>query len=143
MPKTRAVAALVVAVLLVVTGCSSAGDDASAVRTVQVTMTDNAFQPARFEVGAGETVTFEFVNEGRQVHEAFFGDESAQMDHSTEAMGGDAGHSMDMDDESVVTVDPGRSGELTYTFDQPGTVLIGCHQPGHWESGMKATVTVR
>jgi uncharacterized cupredoxin-like copper-binding protein len=23
-----------------------------------------------------------------------------------------------------------------------GTVVIACHQPGHWESGMKATVTV-
>lgn len=29
-----------------------------------------------------------------------------------------------------------------WTFTEPGTVLIGCHQPGHYSAGMKGTVTV-
>ena len=54
--------------------------------------------------------------------------------------GGD--HSMDMGGDDVLTVAPGDTETMTRTFDDTGTVVIGCHQPGHWESGMKATVTV-
>jgi uncharacterized cupredoxin-like copper-binding protein len=41
-----------------------------------------------------------------------------------------------------ITVDPGKTGELTHTFDRTGTVEIGCHQPGHYAAGMKLAVTV-
>jgi uncharacterized cupredoxin-like copper-binding protein len=37
---------------------------------------------------------------------------------------------------------PGQSKELTYTFAEPGETLAGCHFAGHYEGGMKATVTV-
>jgi uncharacterized cupredoxin-like copper-binding protein len=47
-----------------------------------------------------------------------------------------------MSDENLVTVEPGERATLTRTFDAPGSVVVGCHQPGHWESGTKATVTV-
>ena len=42
----------------------------------------------------------------------------------------------------AVTVDPGETGDLTRRFDEPAEVMIGCHEPGHYESGMVATVTV-
>ena len=35
-----------------------------------------------------------------------------------------------------------KQGSLTHTFSEVGTYIIGCHEPGHWESGMKATVEV-
>jgi uncharacterized cupredoxin-like copper-binding protein len=41
---------------------------------------------------------------------------------------------------NAVTVEPGKTGELTYTFSDDAAVVIGCHEPGHWTSGMKATV---
>ena len=44
--------------------------------------------------------------------------------------------------DTAVTVNPGETKDLTTTFDRAGTVIIGCHQPGHYEAGMKATVTV-
>ena len=37
---------------------------------------------------------------------------------------------------------PGATGELVYTFTRPGTVLIGCHEPGHYALGMRAVITV-
>ncbi len=44
---------------------------------------------------------------------------------------------------NAVSVRPGKSATLTYTFDnKPGPVLIGCHQPGHYTGGMKAAVNV-
>lgn len=43
--------------------------------------------------------------------------------------------------KTAATVDPGATEDLTATFDRTGTFIIGCHQPGHFEAGMKATVT--
>ena len=42
----------------------------------------------------------------------------------------------------LVVVKPGETGTLTTTFDSNTTLQIGCHQPGHYEAGMKATLTV-
>ena len=38
--------------------------------------------------------------------------------------------------------EPGKSGDLTYRFDEAGTYEIGCHEPGHYAAGMKITVNV-
>lgn len=46
------------------------------------------------------------------------------------------------DASKMLTLDPGKKGDLTYTFDQPGSYIIGCHQPGHYEAGMRVAVTV-
>ncbi|MEO7428152.1 MAG: hypothetical protein ABIY48_02095 [Acidimicrobiales bacterium] len=35
-----------------------------------------------------------------------------------------------------------ENGELTHTFDDTGTLEIGCHQAGHYARGMKLTITV-
>jgi uncharacterized cupredoxin-like copper-binding protein len=128
--------------VITLAACSGdGGDAATASERITVRMTDNAYSPASFDVARGETVTFEFVNDGRMTHEAFIGDQQAQEDHATEMKAGDD-HSMHMGGDEVVTVEPGASGSTTRTFDEGGTVVIGCHQPGHWESGMKATVDV-
>jgi uncharacterized cupredoxin-like copper-binding protein len=55
------------------------------------------------------------------------------------AEGGHGGHSGGGD---ALTVQPGKTRELEHTFDEAGEVLIGCHQPGHYDAGMKVTVTV-
>ena len=122
--------------------CSSDDAEPSAGgETITVQMTDNQYSPTSFDVEQGETVTFEFVNEGQMTHEAYIGDEQAQEDHATEMMGG-GDHSMEMGGDDVLRVAPGDTETMTRTFDEAGTVVIGCHQPGHWESGMKATVNV-
>ena len=45
-------------------------------------------------------------------------------------------------DSEVLTVEPGDTGELSYTFDEAGPVQIGCHEPGHFEAGMVLDVEV-
>jgi uncharacterized cupredoxin-like copper-binding protein len=47
-----------------------------------------------------------------------------------------------MEDGDSLLLEPGKSGELTHTFEEAGEILIGCHQPGHYEAGMKTTITV-
>lgn len=136
---------LVLAGLLVTaTACGSDEPDAGAQggseRTVEVRMVDIAFEPTSVEAKAGETVRFVFTNEGKVVHDAFIGDEAAQDDHESEMRSmdgmdpGEMGHSDDDDDG--VTVAPGETAELTHTFAEAGPLLIGCHEPGHYEGDM-------
>lgn len=40
------------------------------------------------------------------------------------------------------SVKPGETKELTHTFDAAGQTIAGCHLPGHFGGGMKASVTV-
>jgi uncharacterized cupredoxin-like copper-binding protein len=41
-----------------------------------------------------------------------------------------------------VTIEPGETVTVLARFDEPGETLYGCHQPGHWEVGMKGTITI-
>ena len=112
-------------------------------------MTDNEFTPSSFDVTAGQEVTFEFTNDGTVDHEAILGSEAEQADHEAD-MGGDGSSGGGMDGMNhdggsaadAITVAPGDTGTLTKTFDSAGTVILGCHVPGHYEAGMKATITV-
>jgi uncharacterized cupredoxin-like copper-binding protein len=109
-------------------------------RRVDVEMKDHLFAPSSFEVRVGETVTFVFTNRGQAVHDAFIGDKAAQDKHEEEMRreDGKPGHAH----EGGVTVPPGRTRALRYVFDKQGTLEIGCHQKGHYTSGMKAIIDV-
>jgi uncharacterized cupredoxin-like copper-binding protein len=152
MKLSRPLLVVVACVALVAAACG--GDDdattaggASDTRPVEVDMVDIAFEPDQLEVAEGETIRFVFTNRGEVAHEAFIGDADAQTDHEAEMRNaeGDGGHGGGhSDDEGIeaVTVDPGDSEELTYTFDDAGTTEIGCHEPGHYDAGMKIAVAV-
>lgn len=43
---------------------------------------------------------------------------------------------------NMVSVEPGQTGELTFSFAAPGDLLIGCHEAGHYEAGMHARLIV-
>ncbi|HMR94973.1 MAG TPA: cupredoxin domain-containing protein [Microthrixaceae bacterium] len=146
MRTTSAATALAVLAIGLTPLAACSGDDAghapTDTRTVTVTMTDNAYLPTRVSAEPGEQVTFRFVNDGRMTHEAYLGSQQEQERHAAEMSGSGGHHSMGMGDDGIVTVEPGREATLTEVFDRAGTVVIGCHQPGHWESGMRATVDV-
>lgn len=109
-------------------------------RTVQVQMTDELrFEPAEFAFQAGETVRFEVTNAGQIVHEFLIGDEAAQEQFEMEMSEGDG---MEHDTDAGVSVEPGESETFEFTFSEAGELLAGCHEPGHYDGGMKATITV-
>lgn len=113
---------------------------ANADRVVEIDTTDElVFIPAELSVTTGETITFRIVNDGTITHDFTLGDEATQEEHAEEMaeMGG-----MAHDQPNTVTVAAGETKELTWTFTQTGTVLIGCHQPGHYEAGMKGEILV-
>lgn len=134
---------LIAALALLGAACGSgSGDSKAQGRTIRVTMTDNKFSPASVEVTKGETVTFSFVNDGKVDHEALLGDDMAQDTHEKDMAKGGGMDGMDHGGSDVLTVKPGKTGTLTHTFAATGTTLIGCHEPGHYSSGMKLAVTV-
>jgi uncharacterized cupredoxin-like copper-binding protein len=126
------------ALAIVLVACSG-GDGAP---TINVSMSDDMrYDPARYDVNAGETVTFEITNSGQARHEFFIGtaeEHEAHADEMREAEHGDDAHA----NPSAVRLDGGKRGSLTYTFEESGDLLIGCHEPGHYEAGMVAPVTV-
>lgn len=140
--------ALIPAVALLIAACSSgstptaapASASAAALATrVDVTLTDSLrMEPASMSVPAGVPVTFVVTNTGAIDHEFFLGDEAAQADHEEEmAMGG-----MTHDQPEGISLKPGETKELTYTFAEASPTLAGCHIPGHYDGGMKAQITV-
>ncbi|HEU5003053.1 MAG TPA: plastocyanin/azurin family copper-binding protein [Actinomycetota bacterium] len=110
-------------------------------QTFRVTMSDYAFAPNAFTVSEGQRVRFVFHNASGQTHEALIGDTAAQAAH--DRLMRTHGDSMAGMDLPVVDVAPGRTATLDYTFAHRGTLLIGCHQPGHYAQGMRATVIVQ
>jgi len=124
--------------------CAPSGGGGSptgqAPRTVQVQMTDELrFEPAEFTVQAGETVRFEVTNAGEIVHEFLIGDEAAQEQFEMEMA---EGGGMEHDTDAGVSVEPGESATFDYTFAEAGELLAGCHEPGHYDGGMVASITV-
>jgi uncharacterized cupredoxin-like copper-binding protein len=106
---------------------------------VNVVMSDAMrFAPDPITVKAGEEVTFVVTNEGAIVHEFFVGTEEEQLDHAAEMAAGGMSHGHD----NALSVKAGETGSLAMTFAEAGSLLIGCHEPGHYDAGMKATLTV-
>lgn len=140
----RRVLGLVTAVV-VLGGCGGGGHDshsAAADRVVNVTMRDIAYDPTTVEVKAGETVRFVFNNEGQIRHDAFIGDEAAQVEHEQEMREAESDGKDGHGDGHGVTVDPGDINTLTHTFKVGDVLVIGCHQPGHYAAGMKLALKV-
>ena len=124
---------------------------------VRVVMNDRfRYQPASIMVRAGRRVTFAVHNAGKLPHEFILGDRATQLDHERQMQAappetGDThthAHMHDMaamaaaSPSGALTVRPGETRRLTWTFDKPGIVLYGCHVLGHWAAGMKGTIVV-
>jgi len=117
---------------------------ANADRVVEITANDDfSFEPDEITVSVGEVITFRVVNSGALIHDFTLGDEATQEVHEEEMVEmAESGEMMMHDEPNAMTIDAGETNELTWHFTEAGSVLIGCHQVGHYDSGMKATITV-
>jgi uncharacterized cupredoxin-like copper-binding protein len=108
--------------------------------TVEVSQLDElAFDPASIDVRAGETVEFVVTNDGAVDHEFVLGDEVFQAAHEGEMAG--MGGTMP-DEPNAVSLAPGQTKRVIWTFTKPGSVLYGCHVPGHYPAGMVGEIVV-
>jgi Uncharacterized copper-binding protein len=116
------------------------GKAAQVDRTIRITTLDISMDKTRLDVRAGETVRFIVTNKGQLDHEFIIGDAREQTEHEQE-MQQMAG--MDMPDESNgITLKPGQTKILIWTFGQNGEVEFACHVPGHYSAGMVGKIFV-
>jgi uncharacterized cupredoxin-like copper-binding protein len=157
--RSLLVAAVAVIAGLVVAGCGGGGgstsasgassnvgqpgDPAQATRTVEVRAGDDLrFQPDQVQVKVGETVTFKVINTASVEHDFTLGDDAAQGAHEKEMRAMASGDMTGMqDDANAIHIPPGATKTITWTFTKAGTTIYGCHEPGHYASGMKGTIT--
>ncbi len=109
-------------------------------RTVTVDMKDDMrFHSSNFNVKQGETIRFVAKNSGKVKHEMVLGTENDLKAHY-EVM--KKNPEMEHADDNMVTVAPGKSGEIIWQFTSAGKVDFACLQPGHFDAGMKGLVNV-
>ena len=139
------------------------GKSADVTRTVTVTLTDNRYEPEKIKVKKGETIRFVMQNKGEFVHEFNIGTANMHQAHQKEMMvmvehgvlepdkinyarmkmdmGG--GKTMEHNDPNSVLLEPKKSAEIVWKFSSDAKLEFACNIPGHYESGMVGTITIR
>ncbi len=117
-----------------------AGKPAWVTRTVQIDMTDAMrFTPDKITVKQGEIVRFVVTNKGRMLHEMVIGTPEKLAEHAALMI---KFPNMQHSEPYMVHVPPGKTGEIVWNFNRPGTFEFACLIAGHYEAGMRGTLTV-
>jgi uncharacterized cupredoxin-like copper-binding protein len=116
------------------------GKATQATRTIEVNMTDTMrFTPAEVSVHQGETVRFIVKNSGAVKHELVLGTpEDLKAHYAMMVKMPGVEHA----DDNMVSVEPGKTGEVVWRFTKAGKIDFACLQPGHFDAGMRGFVNV-
>ena len=132
------------------------GKAAEATRSIQIIMTDNRYSPEKISVKKGETIRFVIKNEGELVHEFNIGTpkmhvahqkememmvehgvlEADKINHARMKMDMGGGKTMEHNDPNSALLEPGKSGEIIWTFTKNSELEFACNVPGHYDAGM-------
>jgi len=122
-------------------GIGKPGDPKKVSRTIRMLMSDDMrFTPANIEVKRGETIRFAVRNAGKLKHEMVLGS-MAELKQHAEMMRNMPG--MEHADPNMLTLEPGKTGELIWRFTRAGAFDFGCLQAGHFEAGMTGKISVK
>ena len=122
---------------------------AEADRTIEVTMTEFAFDVDPVEVAAGETIEFVVINAGVVPHEFRLSNAHRIEEHMASGHEGHADAGEDAADEGhhqdgdvVLMLEAGETATLVATFPEDVTMFteVACLLPGHYEAGMHTDV---
>jgi uncharacterized cupredoxin-like copper-binding protein len=117
-----------------------AGDAKKVSRTVTLKMTDNMrFTPDRVEVKRGETIRFVVQNDGKVLHELVIGTKQELDEHAALML---KFPNMEHDEPYMAHVDPGKKGEIVWTFNRAGDFDFACLIAGHYQAGMVGKIKV-
>jgi uncharacterized cupredoxin-like copper-binding protein len=104
--------------------------------TVVVDIEHSRFMPSSLRVEAGTRVRFVVVNGDPINHELIVGPRSV---HDRHRNGTEATHPPK---PGELSLGPDGQGVTIYRFDDPGTVEMACHLPGHYDFGMHGEIEV-
>ena len=115
--------------------------DANAVqRTITLRMTDDMrFTPDAITVKQGETLRLRVENKGQILHEVVLGTPATLEAHAQLMAKFPA---MEHAEPYMAHVAPGKTGELLWQFNRPGSFDFACLIAGHFQAGMRGTITV-
>lgn len=116
------------------------GDPKKISRTVEIAMSEMAFEPFRIEVKRGEQIRFVLRNIGTEDHEFLLATTEENLKHA-ELM--KKFPHMEHDDPNGVRVGPKKSAEILWKFTKAGTFEYSCLIPDHREYGMTGRVVVK
>ena len=109
-------------------------------RTITVSMSDEMkFEPSEIRAKVGETIRILAANEGEVLHELVIGRKSDLLKHAAMM---EKFPNMEHSEPYMAHADEGQTAEIVWTFSKPGTFEFGCLIPGHYDSGMKGSITV-
>lgn len=118
-----------------------AGDAKAARRTIEIAMGDDMrFSPSHVNVREGETVRFVVRNKGKLLHEMVIGTEAELPAHAALMA---KYPNMEHDEPYMSHVKPGARETLVWNFNRAGEFQFACLVAGHFEAGMKGTITVQ
>ena len=141
----------VVLVAMVAVACGSEPAKTARGRVIEITMKEFTFSPRSITVSPGETVTLKFTNVGALEHEFMAGRAPVPSRGYTEdwlkrAVPALANHTHPGEEhlgEGIrVSADWGNQVTLVVP-EAKGTYEFGCFIAGHYEAGMKGSITVR
>lgn len=138
--KTRHAAAAFDAAKAVQTPFGIAGDPGRVNRVIKLAMSDTMrFTPDRLAIRLGDTVKLSVSNNGKALHEIVLGTREDLAQHAKMMkMHPDMAHSA----PQMLHVTAGKTGEIVWRFNQAGQFDFACLIPGHFEAGMRGTITV-
>ena len=117
-----------------------AGDAKAVQRTITLRMTDDMrFTPEHITVKQGETVRLRVENKGQILHEVVLGTPATLEEHAQMMV---KFPTMEHDEPYMAHVSPGKTGELLWQFNRPGSFDFACLIAGHFQAGMRGTITV-
>lgn len=91
------------------------------VKVIPISMHDFRYEPSVIQVAKGTRVTLKLKNAGKETHELEI-------------------KALDVEAEDIP---PGGTAEVTFVATKAGRFEMACHEPGHYEAGMKGTLEVR
>ena len=117
-----------------------AGDAKAVQRTITLRMTDDMrFSPDRITVKQGETLRLRVENKGKILHEVVLGTPATLAEHAQMML---KFPTMEHDEPYMAHVAPGKTGDLLWQFNRPGNFDFACLIAGHYQAGMRGTITV-
>lgn len=116
------------------------GDPRKPARTIEISMSEMAYEPSRIDVKRGEQIRFVLHNVGREDHEFLLATTKENLRHA-ELM--KKHPHMEHDDPNGVRLAPNKTAEILWKFTKAGTFEFSCLIPDHRDYGMVGHVTVK
>ncbi|KZY81963.1 hypothetical protein A3740_05885 [Oleiphilus sp. HI0068] len=118
------------------------GQESEVDRVINVEANDAMrFVHEPFNIKNGETIKFIITNKGAVPHEFSIGTKDEHMEHGQMMMKNPNMHHGP--GGNAITVAPGKTEILIWTFEEAAEVEAACNIPGHYQAGMHSPVKFR